>query len=54
MCIVSFPVLQQLGPSFDPRNKSEGREAQDEGGGRGESFSNPVVSLSNHENVRVR
>ena len=36
-------------PSFDPRNKSEGMQAQDEGGMRGEVVTNPVVSLlSNH------
>jgi len=36
-------------PSFDPRNKSEGMQAQDEGGVHGEVVSNPVVSLlSNH------
>ena len=47
-------AIASMRPSFDPRNKSEGIQAQDEGGDHGEVSSNPVVSLSNDGDAPAR
>jgi hypothetical protein len=46
-------VGKALAAVLDPRNKSKGMQAQDEGGVRGEVSSNLVVSLSNHGKARA-